>query len=392
MKNVATKNESTNLLEHLKKVVSLRCLSDKNNVCVQVNDWLIENSVFSPRSESWQNISFEKLLSSDSWMTNLCICKPIINGGKVSVETKTVLEIDVSNIQNDTPDPFFIFSQALVKEVYLINITSSKKEVQNLEISWPVCKCEDAKIKACEIKIKASGEGASFVSIKEKLSSGITFCSFDVDVSEKASLELSFLPDSNEGKESIFFRWFTSKVDEESLLNVKGVSAFSAWRREVFRTRLEKKAAFDLRLLPMVYRDSITSLVVDTVHKEKESAGNIMVRGLSSLGGRLIAHVFSEIRPNASGSMVRQELRGLATKEKGHFFLRPHLRILTDDVVCTHAATFGPHSGQALEFLLKRGIPQKEAEELLTKAFLGPILEGFTLEEKEKVQSILKEL
>ena len=237
MKKVAEKNESTAIFEHLADVVSLCSLTDKNNVCVQVNDWLSENSLPSPRSESWQNVSFEKLLSSDAWTTGVCLCKPIIIGGKVLVEPKTVLETDVSNIQNDASDPFFIFSQALVKEVYLIEIASSKNEVQNLEINWPVCECKDAKIKACEIKIKASGEGVSSVSIKEKLSSGIHFCSFTTEVSEKASLELSFLPEVDQTKEkkNIFFRWLTSKVNEGGSLSVRGVSTFSSWRREVFR-------------------------------------------------------------------------------------------------------------------------------------------------------------
>lgn len=49
----------------------------------------------------------------------------------------------------------------------------------------------------------------------------------------------------------------------------------------------------------------------------------------------------------------------------------PDLEILTDDVKCSHAATISQIPEEHLFYLMSRGLPQAEAEELIVEGFLN---------------------
>jgi Fe-S cluster assembly protein SufD len=55
---------------------------------------------------------------------------------------------------------------------------------------------------------------------------------------------------------------------------------------------------------------------------------------------------------------------------------KPELEIFADDVVCGHGATAGALDEELLFYLRARGIPPKEAEALLIRAFIGDAVEG----------------
>ena len=53
---------------------------------------------------------------------------------------------------------------------------------------------------------------------------------------------------------------------------------------------------------------------------------------------------------------------------------KPQLEIFADDVKCTHGATIGQLSADALFYLRARGIPEDQARALLTYAFAADIV------------------
>jgi Fe-S cluster assembly protein SufD len=56
------------------------------------------------------------------------------------------------------------------------------------------------------------------------------------------------------------------------------------------------------------------------------------------------------------------------------------LEILADDVRCTHGATVGKLDEDLLFYLESRGIPRKDAEELIVMGFFAPIMERIPFE------------
>ncbi len=57
----------------------------------------------------------------------------------------------------------------------------------------------------------------------------------------------------------------------------------------------------------------------------------------------------------------------------------PKLEILTDDVKCSHGATVGPVDKEQLFYLMSRGLPLKEAEELIVIGFFAEVLNTITI-------------
>ena len=58
----------------------------------------------------------------------------------------------------------------------------------------------------------------------------------------------------------------------------------------------------------------------------------------------------------------------------------PGLEILADDVRCTHGATVGKLEQEPLFYLKSRGIPQREAEQLVVEGFFDPIMQRIPFE------------
>jgi Fe-S cluster assembly protein SufD len=93
------------------------------------------------------------------------------------------------------------------------------------------------------------------------------------------------------------------------------------------------------------------------------------------------------VRKDAQKTDARQTNRNLLLSENAVIDTKPQLEIFADDVKCTHGATVGQMSEEALFYLRSRGIGLEEARRMLISAFanqalsrigipaLGPILE-----------------
>ena len=87
-------------------------------------------------------------------------------------------------------------------------------------------------------------------------------------------------------------------------------------------------------------------------------------------------HGLIRVRPDAQRTDSRQQNRNLLLSESAQADARPQLEILADDVKCAHGAAVGRLDAQALFYLRSRGIPQAEAERLLTYAFAREVVEA----------------
>jgi len=57
------------------------------------------------------------------------------------------------------------------------------------------------------------------------------------------------------------------------------------------------------------------------------------------------------------------------------FLAKPELEIYADDVACSHGSTSGAIDEEALFYLRSRGVPHRDATNLLTLAFLAEAVE-----------------
>lgn len=67
--------------------------------------------------------------------------------------------------------------------------------------------------------------------------------------------------------------------------------------------------------------------------------------------------------------------QGLLLDDNSNFFAKPELEIYADDVICSHGSTVGAIDENALFYLLSRGVPKAQAQDMLVLAFLNEAID-----------------
>jgi len=86
------------------------------------------------------------------------------------------------------------------------------------------------------------------------------------------------------------------------------------------------------------------------------------------------------VRQDAQKTDAKQTNKTLLLSDDAQINTKPQLEIYADDVKCTHGATVGQLSAEALFYLRARGIPVAEARDLLTYAFAADIVSRIKVE------------
>jgi Fe-S cluster assembly protein SufD len=87
------------------------------------------------------------------------------------------------------------------------------------------------------------------------------------------------------------------------------------------------------------------------------------------------------VREDAQKTDAKQTNQTLLLSDHAQINTKPQLEIFADDVKCTHGATVGQLSKEALFYLRARGIPHDEARSLLIYAFASDIVSRIKFEE-----------
>jgi Fe-S cluster assembly protein SufD len=86
------------------------------------------------------------------------------------------------------------------------------------------------------------------------------------------------------------------------------------------------------------------------------------------------------VREDAQKTDAKQTNQTLLLSDDAQINTKPQLEIFADDVKCTHGATVGQLSDEALFYLRTRGIPVADARNLLTYAFASDIVSRIKVE------------
>jgi Fe-S cluster assembly protein SufD len=97
------------------------------------------------------------------------------------------------------------------------------------------------------------------------------------------------------------------------------------------------------------------------------------------------------VNPNAQRSDAYQANRNILLSEHSHADSIPELEIEANDVRCTHGATVGPIDPEQVFYLMARGIPRNEAEQLITEGFFDPLMQKIPLESiRDELTAVIK--
>ncbi|MAW98603.1 MAG: SufBD protein [Sphingomonas sp.] len=115
------------------------------------------------------------------------------------------------------------------------------------------------------------------------------------------------------------------------------------------------------------------AVVVD--HAEPEGSSRQIWRAVASDTSVASLAARVEVKRHAQKSDGEQSLRGLLLDRTAQVNLKPELEIFADDVKCAHGATVGELDKRALFYLESRGLSKGRARALLTRAFVGDVID-----------------
>ena len=84
------------------------------------------------------------------------------------------------------------------------------------------------------------------------------------------------------------------------------------------------------------------------------------------------------VDPKAGKADGYQKNETLLLSDRAEIFAKPGLEIITDDVKCSHGTTVTSIDEDQIFYLTSRGIPEKEAEQLVVRGFFDTILNRIT--------------
>jgi Fe-S cluster assembly protein SufD len=115
-------------------------------------------------------------------------------------------------------------------------------------------------------------------------------------------------------------------------------------------------------------------------HAVPHGTSHELYKGILTGRARGVFNGRIRVRPDAQKTDARQTNKTLLLSDEAQVNTKPQLEILANDVRCTHGATVGQLSEEALFYLRARGIGLSDAKNLLVKAFAADVTARIGLE------------
>jgi Fe-S cluster assembly protein SufD len=115
-------------------------------------------------------------------------------------------------------------------------------------------------------------------------------------------------------------------------------------------------------------------------HLAPHTTSDLIFKGALSGESRSVWQGMIYVAKEASKTDGYQANRNLILSPKARADSIPGLEILTDDVRCTHGATVGQVDPEQVFYIISRGIPKREAEQLIVEGFFEQIMQRIPFE------------
>ncbi len=115
-------------------------------------------------------------------------------------------------------------------------------------------------------------------------------------------------------------------------------------------------------------------------HNVGHTVSDLLFKGALRGRARMVYQGLIKVHKDAQRSDAYQANRNLLLSEKARADSIPSLEIEANDVRCTHGATVGQVDEEQLFYLRTRGLPRREAEQMIVQGFFAPVLERIPAE------------
>jgi len=134
----------------------------------------------------------------------------------------------------------------------------------------------------------------------------------------------------------------------------------------------------------MFHQDDTVFITHDAVNCESRQVFKKVLRNGATgvFQGKIL------VKADAQKTDGYQISQGLLLDDDSQFLAKPELEIYADDVACSHGSTVGAIDDNALFYLMSRGVPHAQAQDMLVLAFLSHALDEIdSAEIRDDIQS-----
>ena len=126
-------------------------------------------------------------------------------------------------------------------------------------------------------------------------------------------------------------------------------------------------------------------------HEKPNGTSNELYKGILDGKSKGVFSGTVLVEKDAQKTSAFQGNNNLLLSDDVEINSKPQLKILADDVRCTHGATIGQLDEEALFYLRQRGLSKKNALDLLHYAFADDVFKNITLDPvRDKVDRLVR--
>ena len=116
-------------------------------------------------------------------------------------------------------------------------------------------------------------------------------------------------------------------------------------------------------------------------HRARDAASESLCRSVVGASGKGCFAGRILVEPDGQGSDARLRNDNLLLADTARMETRPELEVYADEVQCAHGAATGALDEAALFYLQTRGIPARQAREMLVRAFASGVSDAIDLDD-----------
>jgi Fe-S cluster assembly protein SufD len=169
---------------------------------------------------------------------------------------------------------------------------------------------------------------------------------------------------------------FNAELGKNSKLTLFLMNSGGKLVRQEVRVRVSGKGAdFQLRGINLLSGDGHTDVTMVLDHAAPNSVSRELIRNVVTGKARGVFQGRINVHQLAQKTDAKMACNTLLLSDDAEFSTKPELEIFADDVQCGHGATVTDIDRNQLFYLMSRGIDEKTARGMLSKAFLASVIE-----------------
>lgn len=194
--------------------------------------------------------------------------------------------------------------------------------------------------------------------------------------------------------ESAYFFGFQNTVLERDCQQSDLVASFGARTARLEVSSQMMGAGSDSEMLGIYFAHGDQHFDHYTLqhHVADHARSDVFYKGAARDQGEVVYSGLIRLEPGAQKTDAYQTNRNLLLSPEARAQSVPMLEILANDVRCSHGSSTSPVDPEQVFYLMSRGIPKEQAQEVLVQAFLADVLGRVPLPAlREHVEGIIRE-